>query len=163
MTVLVVSLLGALIGLSLGSRTDAEIGPFRAEISLAPSWPGETSVIIPPLGSLHLDSHDGPTHLVVRLDALDQARTQEMISDPSGISRATQTVAEDLADGVIRASFGSIGARYSAPCCSPRYCSGRRKVAGAGGWRWSWCRQHRGGWKHLRFTSVEEPRYEGCW
>lgn len=162
-TVLVVSLLGALIGLSLGSRTDAEIGPFRAEISLAPSWPGETSVIIPPLGSLHLDSHDGPTHLVVRLDALDQARTQEMISDPSGISRATQTVAEDLADGVIRASFGSIGAAVlGAMLLAALAFRDVRKVAGAGGLALVLVAGSLGlAGATFRFTSVEEPRYEG--
>lgn len=161
--VVAVTLVGVALGLSLGSRTSAEVGPFRAELSLAPAWPGETSVLIPPLGSLHLDSHDGPTHLIVRLEALDQSRTQEMISNPSGISRATQTVAEDLVDGVIRAGFGSLGAAVlSAMLLTALVFRDVRKVAGAGGLALVLVAGSIAvAGSTFRFTSVEEPRYEG--
>src|SRR4051812_38716462 len=71
-----VAIVGMLIGVSLGGSTTQDIGPFRAQLSRAPSFPGATSVEIPPLGSLELDSHDGPAHLRIRLESLDEARTR---------------------------------------------------------------------------------------
>lgn len=163
LAVAAVAVAGVLVGLSLGSRTPADVGPFRAEISLAPSWPGGTSVLIPPLGSLHLDSHDGPAQLTVRLEALDQARTQQMISDPGGIGRATQTVGEDLVDGVIRAGFGSLGAAVlGAMLLAALVFRDTRKVAVSGGLALVLVAGGMGvAAGTFRFTAVEEPRYEG--
>jgi hypothetical protein len=75
-TVAVVALVGVIIGVLLFAHTTINVGPFSAEMSVRPSLRGGTEVDIPPLGSLHLDSHDGPIHLRVDLGALDQRRTE---------------------------------------------------------------------------------------
>lgn len=105
-----VALLGSVLGLLLGSRTPVEVGPFHAELRVAPTVAGDTSVRIPPLGALHLDTHQGPAGVTLHLGALDQARAQALVDDPGGIARAAETVVDDVVQGVIRLGFGSLGA-----------------------------------------------------
>src|SRR4051812_36309730 len=83
--VLAVGLTGVVLGVLLGAHHSTDVGPFRAQMAVTPSWTGETEVDIPPLGALHLNSHDGPVHLRVQLGALDQRRTEALIGDPQGI------------------------------------------------------------------------------
>ena len=61
--VLAVALAGAVLGVLAGGQVSTDIGPFRANLSISPARDGGTTVDIPPLGALLLDSHDGPTHL----------------------------------------------------------------------------------------------------
>src|SRR3954470_11814521 len=63
--ILLVSLAGTVVGTLLFAHTETAVGPFRAEMSVRPSLHGGTEVDIPPLGSLHLASHNGPIHLKV--------------------------------------------------------------------------------------------------
>ena len=107
-----------MLGVLLGGRADTDVGPFRADMSVTPSLHGGTEVVIPPLGSLHLDSHDGPAHLQIRLGALDQGRTQALIDDPAGITRASQTRGRGRARGVVRLGcrpLAVVGPRRAAP------------------------------------------------
>ena len=105
-----VSLTGVVIGIQLGAHHGLDVGPFRAQMTVTPSWGGETEVDIPPLGSLHLNSHDGPVHLRVQLGSLDQARTEALIDDPNGITRASETVVADVTEGVTRLVLRTLGA-----------------------------------------------------
>ncbi|WP_438872970.1 metallophosphoesterase family protein [Paractinoplanes hotanensis] len=100
-TMIVVAVGGIFAGLLVAGDTQADVGPFAARFSLTPSVSGDTDVQIPPLGSLGLDSHDGPAHLTVRLDTLDQDRTFALASDANGLAAASQTAAADLRHGVI--------------------------------------------------------------
>ena len=59
--VALVSVTGVVVGTLLFAHTDIAVGPFRAEMSVSPSFTGGTEVDIPPLGSLHLDSHAVPS------------------------------------------------------------------------------------------------------
>jgi hypothetical protein len=87
-TIALVSLIGTVVGTLLLAHSEVAVGPFRAEMSVSPSFSGGTEVDIPPLGSLHLDSHAGPIHLKVNLGSLDQERTEALIDDPTAISAA---------------------------------------------------------------------------
>ena len=104
-----VSVAGAVIGTMLFAHADLGVGPFRAEMSISPSIRGGTEVDIPPLGSLHLDSHDGPLHLKVNLGSLDQGRTEALIDDPAAISSAGENAVEDVRDGVVRLAVRTLG------------------------------------------------------
>jgi predicted phosphodiesterase len=113
--VLAVTLTGVVFGVLLGGRVTQDVGPFRAEFAITPSLAGGTEVAIPPLGSLHLASHSGPAHLSVRLGALDPQRTQELVRDPHGLTRASQGAVEDVSRGIHRltlrvAGVGILGA-----------------------------------------------------
>jgi predicted phosphodiesterase len=161
--VLVVAVVGAVLGLLLGARTATDVGPFRADMSIAPAPTGETSVFIPPVGSLHMDTHDGLARLSIRLGALDQARTQQMITDPGGVARVTETVAEDVIEGVIRVGMASLGAAVlGAMLLAALVFRNTRRVAWAGGLALALV----GGSLGLaagtfRLSAVESPRYEG--
>ncbi|MEV4415304.1 metallophosphoesterase [Catellatospora sp. NPDC049609] len=100
--VLAVSVAGLALGLYLCGATGVDVGPFRATMAVTPSLYGDTEVVLPPLGSLQLDSHDGPARLMVRLDALDRARTEALITDPAGITAASRTAVDDVRAGVTR-------------------------------------------------------------
>src|SRR3712207_5862124 len=105
-----VSTAGVVLGVLLAGRTTDHLGPFRAEYALRPSVTGGTEVSIPPLGSLHLDSHHGPAHLQIRLDALDQDRTKAIVSDPASLERASDGAVEDVSRGVRRLVWKVAGA-----------------------------------------------------
>ena len=163
LSVLGVSIAGVIIGVLLGAHTDTDVGPFRAEMSITPSIGGGTEVDIPPLGSLHLDSHDGPLHLKVNLGSLDQSRTEALIDDPTSITTASQSAVADVTDGVLRLGLRALGAALAAALLlSAIVFRNVRKVA--------WC-----GMLALvvslgslgtavgtiRADSIGEPRYEG--
>jgi hypothetical protein len=163
LALVVVTMAGLLLGLALGARTATDIGPFHAELRLTPSAAGTTSVHIPPLGSLHFDSHEGPTRLTVQLGSLDQARTQAMIDEPGGITRATRTVADDLLDGIIRLGFAGLGAAVlGAMVLTALVFRDMRRVAWAGGTALAIMVASLGvGAATVRPGAIEEPRYEG--
>lgn len=159
----VVTLVGSVLGLLLGARTLADVGPFHAEFRLTPSVAGDTSVYIPPLGSLHLDTHDGPAHLSLQLGALDQARTQEILTNPGGVTRATETAARDITNGVVRLGAGTAGAAVlGAMLLSALVFRNMRRVAWAGGLALTLVAGSLGlAAGTFRLSAVEEPRYEG--
>src|SRR5690349_9994317 len=111
----VIGIGGAVIGTMLFAHANAAVGPFRAEMSITPSIQGGTEVDIPPLGSLHLDSHDGPIHLKVNLGSLDQSRTEALIADPAAISSAGEHAVAGVRSGALRAGFRAFALR-----CLPR-------------------------------------------
>lgn len=160
---LLVALVGAALGLLLGARTAIDLGPFNAEMRITPSVAGDTSVLIPPLGSLHLNTHDGLTHLTIQLGTLDQARTQAMITEPGGVTRAAESVADDVVRGVIRAGLGSLGAAVlGAMLLAAMVFRDRRRVAWAGGLSLVLMLASFGtAAATFRISAVEEPRYEG--
>lgn len=161
--VFVVALTGTVLGLLLGSRTGVDVGPFNAELFLTPAPAGETSVLIPPLGSLHLDTHDSPVQLTIALGALDQARTQEMITDPGGVTRAAETVADDVIAGVVRLGFGSLAAAVlGAMLLAALVFRNMRRVAISGGLALALMLASFGAAAlTFRLDAIEEPRYEG--
>ncbi|MDI6097738.1 metallophosphoesterase [Actinoplanes sp. NEAU-A12] len=100
---------GALIGVMLFARADLNVGPFGAEMSVTPSVHGGTEINIPPLGSLHLDSHRGPVHLRVALGSLDQSRTEALIDNPAAISSAGDRALDEVAAAVARLGLRTLG------------------------------------------------------
>jgi predicted MPP superfamily phosphohydrolase len=162
-TVLAVSIAGMVLGLLLAARVQADVGPFRAELAITPALTGDTSVLIPPLGALHLDSHDGPAHLRIRLGSLDQVRTQDLIDDPSGISRASRTAIADLQKAVTRVGAQALGtALLGALALGAVVFRDVRRVAWTGGLALALTGASVAtAAATFRISAVEEPRYEG--
>ena len=160
---LVVTLVGLGTGMALGARTVTDVGPFHAELRITPSLSGSTAVMVPPLGSLQFDSHDGPAQLTVQLGSLDQARVQAIIDDPAGIARAGRNAADDVVDGIIRVGFAGLGsAVLGSMALAALVYRNTRRVAWAGGLALVIVGTALGiGAATVRYSSVEEPRYEG--
>ncbi|WP_020523276.1 metallophosphoesterase family protein [Catelliglobosispora koreensis] len=159
----VVVMAGALLGLQLAGPTAVDLGPFRMTFSLQPSLAGDTQVLLPPLGSLQLDTHEGPAHLQVRLDGLDRTRTEALINDPASIRRASQGVAEEARAGINRlvlrtVGVGVLGAMLAAALMYRR----TRPVAWAGGLALAVLTASLGS-AALSFNpkALQEPRYDG--
>lgn len=102
LAVLAVTVAGVWLGIALGAHTTTAVGPFQATLSISPSIIGDSEVDIPPLGSLMFDTHDGPAHLSVKMESLDRARTEQLITDRAGIARASEHAVDDVLDGLVR-------------------------------------------------------------
>jgi predicted MPP superfamily phosphohydrolase len=89
-------------GLALVGGTKADIGPFDTTVALHPDLHGETVVTIPPLGQVAFDSHDGPVGLNLKLDSVDPVAAQAIINTPGGVSAASEDLASDVTDAVVR-------------------------------------------------------------
>ncbi|MGW5559957.1 metallophosphoesterase [Micromonospora sp. NPDC003944] len=161
--VLTVALAGAVLGVLAGGQVSTDIGPFRANLSISPARDGGTTVDIPPLGALLLDSHNGPTHLTVRLGALDQGRTEALIDDPASISRASQSAVEDVRSGVMRLGLRTLGASVLVTLVlAGLIFRNVRRTAWAGGLALLVTAGSLGtAAATLRPQAIEEPRYEG--
>ncbi|SBT52950.1 metallophosphoesterase family protein [Micromonospora auratinigra] len=160
---LVVTLTGVVAGTYAGGHVDTDIGPFRAQLSLSPSLTGGTTVDIPPLGALLLDSHDGPAYLTVELGALDQRRTEALIDDPASISRASQSAVDDVRAGVMRLGLKTLAAAVLATLLlAGLVFRDVRRTAWAGGLALAVTAGSLGlAAATIRPQAIEEPRYEG--
>jgi predicted MPP superfamily phosphohydrolase len=96
-----VAVAGILLGTALGGRSTSEIGPFQVQLSVGPSWTGDSELQIPPLGAVELDSHDGPAKLTGRIALLDERRTRALINNPQQIETASAGAADDVRNAIV--------------------------------------------------------------
>lgn len=161
--ILAVGIGGAILGILLAGRTAVDVGPFRAQMALSPSLTGGSEVNIPPLGALHLATHDGPAHLSITLQSLDQRRTEALISDPTAITRASRTAVDDVGDGVLRVGLRSMAvAVLSTLALSALVFRRMRRVAWCGTVALAVTAGSLGiAAGTFRVSAVQEPRYTG--
>nr|WP_232050640.1 metallophosphoesterase [Actinoplanes sp. OR16] len=158
-----IGVIGAMIGVMLFAHASINVGPFSAEMSVRPSVHGGTEVDIPPLGSLHLDSHRGPLHLKVALGSLDQSRTEALFDNPAAISTAGDRAVDEVVAGVTRLGLRTLGLGVlSALILSALIFRDVRRTAAAGvtalvvtGGSFGVAAAT------LRPDAISEPRYEG--
>ena len=100
----------AAIGIYLGGTNHTSVGPFNTTVSVKPSTVGESELALPPLGSLIFDSHEAPVRMSVRLDSLDPALTQELVTNPSGIRAATDSAPDELLQSAVNVGIGALAA-----------------------------------------------------
>src|SRR3954454_20121281 len=158
-----ISVGGVVIGTMLFAHANLNVGPFRAEMSISPSFRGGAEVDIPPPGSLHLDSHDGPIHLRVDLGSLDQSRTEALFDDPKAIGTAGEHAVDDVRTGVLRLGMRTLAiAVLSAMVLAALIFRNVRRVAAAGLIALVVTGAGLGlAARTLRAESIAEPRYEG--
>ncbi|HKE65932.1 MAG TPA: metallophosphoesterase [Micromonosporaceae bacterium] len=102
LAIITVTALGTGIALRLGGHVRQDIGPFSTTFALQPSTAGGTDVQIPPLGSLRVDTHNGPAHLSIRVDSLDESRAKRFLQDPRSVRQASDSALPQLEDGAAR-------------------------------------------------------------
>ncbi|WBB72410.1 metallophosphoesterase [Micromonospora sp. WMMD1128] len=163
LAVLAVTLGGIVVGTYAGGHVGTDIGPFRAELTLSPSLNGGTTVDIPPLGALLLDSHTGPAYLTVKVGSLDQGRTEALLGDPASISRASQSAVEDVRAGVMRLGLKTLASTVLATLLlAGLVFRDVRRTAWAGGLALAVTAGSLGlAAATVRPQAIEEPRYEG--
>lgn len=115
LAVVALALLGATAGLLAAGRTQAAVGPFDATLSVRYDLYGDTVVRLAPLGSLRLDTHDGPIGLEVRADQLRPDAARGLLSDPEALEALDDTAGDDLREAVRNLMVkGALGALLGA-------------------------------------------------
>ncbi|GAA2404017.1 metallophosphoesterase [Actinomadura vinacea] len=99
--VVIAGLTGGLIGLLLGGRIETPVGPTDVSLLLRPRWGGGTTIQVPPLGALNLDTHWGPIALEARITELRPEPARELIESPNGLNGLTDQISDQLRHGVI--------------------------------------------------------------
>lgn len=89
-------LAGGWIGLALGGTVHHEIGPLQTTMRVLPTWEGGTTVDIPPLGELRLETHDGPLGLRATLQGVDVPEAEALVAQPELLSTLKPQAVEDL-------------------------------------------------------------------
>lgn len=98
--VLVLTAVGAWLGLRLLGGTPVEVGPLLTSFSVSPDVRGGTRVQVDPVGSLELDSHLGP-RLHVSVNEIDAADARRYVADPALLQGLRQQVVKDVRAGLL--------------------------------------------------------------
>ncbi|MFC5180721.1 metallophosphoesterase family protein [Actinomadura harenae] len=162
--VVLVGLSGGLAGLLLGGRVDTPVGPTDVSLTLQATWHGGTTIAIPPLGSLHLDTHWGPVALRAQVTQLRLAAAREFIESSNVSDRQmTDRIAGQLWHGVwimlLRGVLTALGGAFLAGLLAFR--SWRRALAGAGAALAGMLAVALTAWLSFSPASLAEPRYTG--
>ncbi|MFZ0322665.1 MAG: metallophosphoesterase [Actinomycetes bacterium] len=110
----VVATIGALVGLLLlGQRTE-QIGPLTVRTQVVLSWTGDTVIEIPPLGTVSLDTHDGPLSLRSQVESVDLSAAQSLLNDRSApatqqeiVAAARRIIWQSVIQGLLGAVVGA--------------------------------------------------------
>jgi predicted phosphodiesterase len=89
-------LLGGYLGLTLAGTVHHEVGPLTTSMRLQPAWGGGTTVVVPPLGELELDTHAGPLGVRATLEGLDLEEAQVLVADPDRLADLKPQAVDDL-------------------------------------------------------------------
>ncbi len=95
-----VVLIGAWLGLMIGGRETTSVGPVNTHMSAGVSWSGDTLIRVGPLGTLNLDTHDGPIGVTVTVDQLNVADARALFEDPAALSGLESWIASDARDAI---------------------------------------------------------------
>jgi predicted phosphodiesterase len=101
-------LLGGLLGLMLGGTVHHDVGPLATSMRVLPAWGGGTTVSIPPLGELVLDTHEGPLGLHARLVGVDVEEARAIMEDPERLAGLPGVAEEDLRRTLLMAALRSL-------------------------------------------------------
>ena len=108
--VVAVGITGALIGLFLVGPRHEQIGPLSVQVRVVPSFVGDTVIDLPPLGTVSLDTHDGPLSLHARVEAVDVEAARSLLGRPD-TSSVEQDIIRDARTIVWRSALqGIVGA-----------------------------------------------------
>ncbi|HLV71182.1 MAG TPA: metallophosphoesterase [Vulgatibacteraceae bacterium] len=161
--VMAVGLTAGYAGLLLGGRTVTAVGPTDVQLSLRPSLHGGTTLDLPPLGSLQLDTHWGPVSLEAHLTDVRPEQAQSLIENDTEIDRLTDRITEQIRGGVVtvlvRAALVSLTAGFLAGLVVFR--SLRRAVLGMASAALGLVVVCLLTWATFNPHSIAEPRYTG--
>ena len=161
--VMAVGMAAGYVGLLLGGRTVAPVGPTDVQLSLRPSLHGGTHLELPPLGSLQLDTHWGPVSLEASLKDVRPEQAQKLIEDGAELDRLTDQIADQIRDGVtallLRAALIALAAGFLAGLALFR--SWRRALLGTASAAAGLVAVSLLTWATFNPHSIAEPRYTG--
>lgn len=163
LTLAAVTLLGAWLGLVIIGTADARVGPMDTRMSLHPSFTGGTTIDVPPLGALTLDSHHAPLRLQVDVSRLDPVRAQTLVKHPQQLQFLARDVSHDASRAVGRLAVRSAVAVVLGATAAGLvvYRRPRRALAAGGLALAVFLASGAGAWATWRPGSVLEPKFSG--
>lgn len=102
------ALFGTVAGLAVAPRVQADVGPFVMSASARPSFVGQTTVRLVPLGSIRLDTHDAPVAVEMRLEELNAEEAEAIARDPSILAGLEDDLAADARSILLAVTWRSI-------------------------------------------------------
>ncbi|MDL4815247.1 metallophosphoesterase family protein [Actinomadura opuntiae] len=159
----VIGLAGGYVGLLVGGRTVTPVGPANVQLVLHPSLHGGTTLELPPLGAVRLDTHAGPVSVEAHLTDVRPDQVQRLIEDDSALDRLTDKIADQIRHGVtvllIRAAVLALVFAFVAALVLFR--SWRRALAALGSSAADVLALALLAWTTFDPQSAAEPRYTG--
>jgi len=83
---------GALLAVTLLARADARVGPATVHLSARPSLSGDSTLLVPPFGSVAADTHHGPLAFRATLEGVDVPSLERLITESTRGGRSQQAV-----------------------------------------------------------------------
>lgn len=105
---IVAGLLGGSLAVAVAGGMSHRLGPLDVHLQMRLSLHGGTTVQVAPLGSLHLDSHDGPLRLSARVTDVRPQAAQAIAADPGRLDAVTAQVTDDLRAAIVRLAVRTI-------------------------------------------------------
>ena len=105
-----IAALGGWLGLLVGGRTSTSIGPLEVNLHVALSFTGDTVLHVPPLGSVTVDSHDGPLRLDATVEGVNIDNAREIFDDPRVLEGLEGRILADVRSGVTAAIIRGVAA-----------------------------------------------------
>ena len=99
-------LIGGWLGIVAGGPSQGRVGPLTVDTAVVPSWPGGSTIHLPPLGSVRLPTHRGPVGIDTTVQGIDLGAAQRWLgnaSDPAIEQQSTSEVEAALRWAVARA------------------------------------------------------------
>jgi predicted phosphodiesterase len=108
---LVLGLVGGWLGLTVAGSVHHEVGPLNTSMRLQPAWGGGTTVVVPPLGELRLDTHVGVLGVRATLEGVDVDEARTLVAAPERLAdlkpQAVADIRWALTMAVLRAALAA--------------------------------------------------------
>lgn len=89
-------LVGGWLGLVVGGTVHHEVGPLHTSLSVRPMWGGGTTLEVPPLGTLELDTHRGVLGVRATLEGLDVEEARALVAAPEQLAELKPQAVSDI-------------------------------------------------------------------
>ena len=93
---LLLGLVGGWLGLAVAGTVHHEVGPLNTSMRLQPTWGGGTTVVVPPLGELQLDTHVGLLGVRAVLEGLDVDEARALVAAPERLADLKPQAVADI-------------------------------------------------------------------
>lgn len=103
LSLIALALGGAWLALMIAGTTQAFVGPLAVDLSLHPTFSGQTVIHVDPVGAIVLDTHKAPVTLNVAVRQIDLDGIRGFVADPNTLTDLDDRIVADLADVLVDA------------------------------------------------------------
>jgi predicted phosphodiesterase len=105
---IVAGLVGGSLAVAVAGGMSHQLGPLDVHLQMRLAVHGGTTVQVAPLGSLHLDSHDGPLALSARVTDVRPQAAQAIAADPGRLDAVTAQITDNLHSAIVKLAVRTV-------------------------------------------------------